>query len=127
MRHIRIRLKGFGSFADEQSLDFSELEEIFLVSGRTGSGKTTIFDVIVYALYGWVPGDQERERREVHLCRRPKGDGGGARVPPPLKAVQGRADGQVVEVEKKAPARFGCTKRQPSTSSRAGITCRRTT
>jgi exonuclease SbcC len=49
-------VENFGPFAGRVELDFSKLEDIFLVTGKTGSGKTTIFDAICFALYGSVPG-----------------------------------------------------------------------
>lgn len=52
MRPIQLILSAFGSYADREVIDFSHLEKgLFLISGDTGSGKTTIFDGIVYALY----------------------------------------------------------------------------
>ena len=51
MRPIKLIVQNFGPFIDE-SLDFSRLNEaLFLISGPTGSGKTTLFDAICYALY----------------------------------------------------------------------------
>lgn len=52
MRPIRLTMSAFGSYAGEEVVDFSGMEQgIFLVTGDTGAGKTTIFDGIVYALY----------------------------------------------------------------------------
>ena len=52
MRPIQLILSAFGSYADREVVDFSHLEKgLFLISGDTGSGKTTIFDGIAYALY----------------------------------------------------------------------------
>jgi exonuclease SbcC len=52
MRPINLHLKCFGPFLD-QRIDFSMLKNhLFLISGPTGSGKSTIFDGICYALYG---------------------------------------------------------------------------
>ncbi|MGN0194100.1 MAG: AAA family ATPase [Pseudoramibacter sp.] len=52
MRPIKLHLKCFGPFLD-QEIDFSVLKNhLFLISGPTGSGKSTIFDGICYALYG---------------------------------------------------------------------------
>ncbi len=52
MRPLYLKLSAFGSYAGEETIDFSRMEKgIFLVTGDTGSGKTTIFDGIVYALY----------------------------------------------------------------------------
>jgi exonuclease SbcC len=53
MRPIALKLKNFGPFLDEY-IDFTRVEnnELFLISGKTGSGKTMIFDAIVYALFG---------------------------------------------------------------------------
>ena len=52
MRPISIRFKCFGPYVEEQTVDFSELNHIFAVSGETGSGKTTLLDAMCYALYG---------------------------------------------------------------------------
>ena len=53
MRPLALKLKNFGPFLDEY-IDFTRVEnnELFLISGKTGSGKTMIFDAIVYALFG---------------------------------------------------------------------------
>lgn len=52
MKPVRLTMSAFGSYAGEETVDFSGMDHgIFLVSGDTGSGKTTIFDGIVYALY----------------------------------------------------------------------------
>lgn len=52
MRPLKLVMSAFGSYAGEETVDFSGMENgIFLVTGDTGSGKTTIFDGIVYALY----------------------------------------------------------------------------
>ncbi|MDR2143636.1 MAG: AAA family ATPase, partial [Treponema sp.] len=58
MRPKRLELRNFGPFAGNAILDFSVLEDIFLVTGKTGSGKTTLFDGICFALYGVVPGSR---------------------------------------------------------------------
>ncbi|HEY0798209.1 MAG TPA: SMC family ATPase [Candidatus Baltobacteraceae bacterium] len=51
MRPIRLRLKNFRSFRDEQTIEFSGLS-LFAVIGETGAGKSSILQAISYALYG---------------------------------------------------------------------------
>ena len=53
MKPIKLQLNNFGPFLNE-TIDFSQIEnnQLFLISGKTGSGKTMIFDAIVYALFG---------------------------------------------------------------------------
>ena len=51
MKPVSIHIKNIGPFVDEK-LDFTQLEEIFLLCGDTGAGKTTIFDAMTFALYG---------------------------------------------------------------------------
>lgn len=52
-------MTAFGPYREQEVIDFTELEnnQIFVISGTTGSGKTTIFDGICYALYGSVSGE----------------------------------------------------------------------
>lgn len=54
MKPILLRMQAFGPYAGEQTIDFSRLrgKNFFLISGPTGSGKTTILDAMVFALYG---------------------------------------------------------------------------
>lgn len=54
MKPIRLTMTAFGPFPNKVELDFSKLgtHKIFLITGPTGSGKTTILDAIMYALYG---------------------------------------------------------------------------
>lgn len=57
MRPHKLVMKAFGPFARETTVDFDAMgSSIYLISGDTGAGKTTIFDAIVYALYGTASG-----------------------------------------------------------------------
>ncbi|OTP28506.1 AAA family ATPase [Enterococcus mundtii] len=57
MKPQTLRLKNFGPFIDE-TIDFSKLTQaaLFLITGKTGAGKTTIFDGMTYALFGETSG-----------------------------------------------------------------------
>ena len=53
MRPIRLTMEAFGSYGERTVIDFTmPNQNLFLVTGDTGSGKTTIFEAIVFALYG---------------------------------------------------------------------------
>ncbi len=52
MRPLSITMEAFGSYADKKTVDLTVPQQnLFLITGETGSGKTTIFDAIVFALY----------------------------------------------------------------------------
>lgn len=59
MKPIKLVLSAYGPFPDKTVIDFDKLgsDGVFLISGPTGSGKTTIFDGICYALYGTASGN----------------------------------------------------------------------
>ncbi|MGD2181483.1 SbcC/MukB-like Walker B domain-containing protein [Lusitaniella coriacea] len=54
MRPIKLTLEGFTSFRRRQTLDFSDLD-LFVITGATGAGKSSLLDAMTYALYGKVP------------------------------------------------------------------------
>ena len=61
MKFHKLTLEGVGSFYERTTLDLDALAEsgLFLITGNTGSGKSTILDGIVYALYGDVAGERD--------------------------------------------------------------------
>ncbi|NLC96346.1 MAG: SMC family ATPase [Erysipelotrichaceae bacterium] len=62
MRPNILEMSAFGPFAKPQVIDFSLFYEdgVFLISGDTGVGKTTVFDAISFALYGEASGGRDR-------------------------------------------------------------------
>lgn len=56
MRPISLAVENFGPYVERAFVDFEALGEFFLICGKTGSGKSSLFDAIAYALYGEAPG-----------------------------------------------------------------------
>lgn len=57
MKPVKLVMSAFGSYADCVTIDFQDVQQgLFLVTGDTGAGKTTIFDAITYALYDQTSG-----------------------------------------------------------------------
>lgn len=79
MRPLKLKLTAFGPYKETEEIDFNDLREnrLFVISGSTGAGKTTIFDGISFALYGGASGSDRSETRNlrsdfaddaVHTC-----------------------------------------------------------
>ena len=67
MRPVKLTMSAFGSYADVEEIDFTKIQHgLFLITGDTGAGKTTIFDAITYALYDKTSGG----RRDGNMMRR---------------------------------------------------------
>lgn len=66
MRPIKLTMSAFGPYAEIEEVDFNKLQgkNIFVISGPTGAGKTTIFDAISYAIYGEASGS---DRKQEHF------------------------------------------------------------
>lgn len=65
MRLHHLEITAFGPFADSATVDFDHLSDagLFLLTGPTGAGKTSVLDAVCFALYGDVPGDRSTARR----------------------------------------------------------------
>lgn len=65
MKPLMLTMQAFGPYAGQETVDFSAIDHgLFLICGPTGSGKTSIFDAIKFALYG-VTSDELRPAREM--------------------------------------------------------------
>lgn len=76
MRPVKLTMSAFGPYAGIEIVDFSKLNDknIFLITGPTGAGKTTIFDAISYALFGEASGssrDKDSLRSDFALPETP--------------------------------------------------------
>ena len=68
MRPIKLVLSGWGPYRDKVTIDFEAFDGqgLFLITGPTGAGKTTLFDAMTYALYGALSGEmRDKERSSV--------------------------------------------------------------
>lgn len=68
MKPLKLTITAFGPYKNTEVIDFQQLGEhrLFAISGKTGAGKTTIFDAICYALYGAGSGE---DRQDTALLR----------------------------------------------------------
>ena len=65
MKPIRLTMQAFGSYGEKTEIDFQKGGDFFLISGDTGSGKSTIFDALMFALYGEVSTNGSGKENEL--------------------------------------------------------------
>lgn len=66
MKPLKITMSAFGPYAGEVTIDFEKYQDgLYIITGDTGAGKSTIFDAITFALYG----EAATQRRENNMLR----------------------------------------------------------
>lgn len=67
MKPIQLKMTAFGPYKLTETIDFRKLQDnrLFVISGATGAGKTTIFDGICFALYGSGSGEDRRDTKNM--------------------------------------------------------------
>ncbi|MDO4203455.1 MAG: AAA family ATPase [Selenomonadaceae bacterium] len=79
MKPLKLEMTAFGPYAEKTVIDFNRLQEknvsLFLINGKTGSGKSAIFAAMCYALYNELPGDEPTpaEYMRCHLADEKQG------------------------------------------------------
>ena len=70
MRPIKLTMQAFGAYPDVIEIPFEKLGDLYLINGVTGSGKTTIFDGICYALFDCASGSlREKDSLRSHFAK----------------------------------------------------------
>lgn len=73
MKPLKLTMSAFGSYAGKNVIDFTGQQQgIFLITGDTGAGKTTIFDAITYALYNQTSGGERNGNMMCSQYARPE-------------------------------------------------------
>lgn len=75
MRPLKLTLTAFGPYHETEIIDFEALKpyDLFVISGNTGAGKTSIFDGISYALFGGASGEDRKEATSLRSDFAPDG------------------------------------------------------
>ncbi|MFS1514514.1 SMC family ATPase [Chengkuizengella sp. SCS-71B] len=65
MRPKKMKMTAFGPYKQTETIDFTQLQEhrLFVISGKTGAGKTSIFDAICFALFGEASGQDRNDSK----------------------------------------------------------------
>lgn len=65
MKPMKLSMTAFGPYKEKEVIDFTQLQEeqLFVISGPTGAGKTTVFDAICFALYGSASGSDRQNNQ----------------------------------------------------------------
>lgn len=68
MKPLKLEFAAFGSYPDRVEVDFTQLKDrgLFVISGDTGTGKTTVFDAMSFALFGEMPSKPAGDIRSHH-------------------------------------------------------------
>lgn len=112
MKPLSLEIVGFGTYCKKTVIDFSLFgsKGLYLITGDTGAGKTTIFDALTYALYGEASGDNRDEsmlrstfaddetETSVHLKFELKGKVFDIKRNPPYKRKAKRGGGMTEQV-----------------------------
>ena len=71
MKILKLTMEAFGSFAEKTEIEFSNLgsKGVVLISGKTGSGKTTIFDAVSFSLFGSASGGYREKHLNSLVCQ----------------------------------------------------------
>lgn len=96
MRPIRLAIENFGPYRERAEIDFARLGDFFLICGKTGSGKSTLFDAITYALFGQAPGARRGSESELVSDFAKPGD-------KPMVEFEFALSGTVYRVKRTAP------------------------
>src|SRR5699024_4202535 len=89
MKPIKLTLTAFGTYKGTEVINFADLDEhhLFVISGNTGAGKTSIFVGICFALYGTASGE---DRSHQSMLRGPFADDDVHTSAEPIFSINGR-------------------------------------